>query len=65
MDWDNFYVKFAVVFITFAVFFLGFYFTFSPKKNCMREFYATQFYDRGKSNDVKHVKAMCRQDNSW
>ena len=65
MDWDNFYVKFAVVFITFAVFFLGFYFTFSPQKNCMRELYATQFYDRGKNNDVKHVKALCRQDNSW
>lgn len=37
MDWGNSYVKFAVVFITLVVFFMGFYYIFSPVQNCIRE----------------------------
>lgn len=60
MDWDNFYVKFAVVFITFAVFFLGFYFYFfSPQKNCMREMFIR--FDSGNKDHVEYVTEYCKQ----
>ena len=33
----NFYERFAVVFLTFAVFFMGFYYAYSPVQACIRE----------------------------
>ena len=63
MDWDNFYIKFAVVFITFAVFFLGFYFIFSPTKNCIREMFIR--FDTGNKDHVEYVTGYCKHHNSW
>jgi hypothetical protein len=33
----NFYERFAVVFLTFAVFFMGFYYAYSPVQACIRK----------------------------
>ena len=66
MDWDNFYIKFAVVFITFAVFFMGFYYTFSPIQNCQRELWkATHVYDPAQEGSVRQVRKECDRNNSW
>ena len=71
MFWNNFYVKFAVVFITLVTFFAGSYYYFSPRLNCKREidtWYKT--YSTGVPEDKNHKgyvmeQRECDLFNSW
>jgi len=81
MNWRNSYVKFALVFLASAVFFMGFYYIFSPVQNCIREITTHNqiVLDSYKERDVEWYNKMqneyyfsrtnaeinCNKDYSW
>jgi hypothetical protein len=59
MNWDNFYVKFAVVFITLVTFFAGSYYYLSPIQNCKRKI--DTWYETSVPEDKNHKLYVMEQ----
>ena len=62
----NFYERFAVVFLTFAVFFMGFYYAYSPVQACIRE--SNKNLEKEYASDLKSLgeeTANSLRNMSW